>query len=324
MNVSRRTFLMKFLAGIGIVTWHPSRIVEGGLMGSLFGRVGKKTSPITSNNDFYITSIDVIPQVDIAQWTLSIEGLVERPFKMTYEELLSRPHTSMVATLECIGNPLGGEQIGTAKWTGVPIHELLREVGVDERAVDLVLYGADGYSDSFPLSRARREEVLLALTMNGVPLPRDHGFPARVIVPGLYGIKNVKWLTKLQAVDYDYRGYWQREGWPEEANIKPQSRIDLPGDRETIRTSSYTVEGMAFGGEHGIQAVEVSTDTGATWHQANLQASQSPHAWRLWSYELHIPKSGQYTILVRATNGRGMRQGKKLGDWHAVSVEAQI
>ncbi len=322
MNISRRTMLASTVATVGTLLWRPSRLINAGLLSSLYGKVGKKTSPLTPNDDFYITSIDVSPTLDASEWTLSIEGLVERPFTLTYDDLLKRPHTSMIATLECIGNPLGGEQISTAKWSGVAIHQLLHEAGVGKNAVDLVLRGAEGYSDSFPLSRAQREEVLLALTMNGVPLPADHGFPARVIVPGLYGVKNVKWLTKLEVVDYDYRGYWQQDGWPEVANIKPQSRIDLPGDRETVTTSTYTIHGMAFGGEFGIEKVEISTDLGMTWQSTALATPLSPYAWRLWSYEWQIPKPGEHTILVRATNGQGVTQGKRLGDWHAVSIEA--
>ncbi len=292
-------------------------------MGSLFGKAGKKPLPLTPNEEFYVTSSDVTPAIHISQWKLAINGLVKRPITLTYEELLTRPHVSVVATLECIGNPLGGEQIGTAKWTGIPLHKLLHEVGVDQRGIDLVLHGADGYSDSFPLSRAYEEEVLLALTMNGVPLPADHGFPARVIVPGLYGVKNVKWLARLEVVDYDYRGYWQREGWPEDATIKPHARIDMPGDRETVTSSTYTVQGIANGGLSGIKTVEISTDIGITWHPVTLTAPLSPHAWRLWTYEWHIPKPGEYTVMVRAINGEGIRQGKRLGDWHAISVEAR-
>ncbi len=325
MDFSRRTFLCKVLATIGLATfWYPGLVVEAGLMSRLFGKAGKKTLPLTPNNEFYVTSIDVTPAVDIEQWTLVVDGLVTQSLTLSYAELLARPQVEMVATLECIGNPLGGEQIGTAAWTGIPISELLHEAGIDESGVDLVLFGADGYSDSFPVSRARREDVLLALQMNGVPLPADHGFPARVIVPGLYGVKNVKWLTKLEVVDHDYQGYWQREGWPEEAGIKPHSRIDLPGDRETVTTPTYIVQGIANGGATGIEAVEVSTDLGLTWQRTKLAAPLSSHAWRLWSYEWAILKPGEHTIMVRARNGQGTIEGKRLGDWHAVSIEAKI
>ncbi|MGB0909313.1 MAG: Ig-like domain-containing protein [Nitrospirales bacterium] len=134
----------------------------------------------------------------------------------------------------------------------------------------------------------------------------------------------MKWLTKFKAVDYDYRGYWQREGWPEDATIKPQARIDLPGDRETVTTATYTVHGIAQGGASGIKSVEISTDLGATWQSATLSTPLSPHAWRLWTYNWQIPNPGEHTIIVRATNGQGTTQGKRLDDWHAVSIKAQI
>ena len=324
MHLSRRTFLAKSLATVCLILEVDRLPVNAGLLGSLFGKAGKKTLPFTPNDDFYVTSIDATPTVDLERWTLSIEGLTQHSRIWTYDELLKRSRTSIVATLECIGNPLGGEQIGTAKWTGIPLHELLDEVGVSEDAIDLVLYGADGYSDSFSISRAREKDVLLALMMNDVPLPPDHGFPVRMIVPGLYGIKNVKWLKKLELVDHDYRGYWQREGWPEDATIKPQSRIDLPGDRETVTKPKYLVQGMAFGGQSGVANVEVSMDLGVTWQPVTLAPPLSRHAWRLWTYEWQIPQPGEYTLMVRAINGQGVTQGKRLGDWHAISVEAKL
>ena len=323
MKIDRRTFLKGTLATAGLAVWAPMKLADAGLMSSMFGRAGKRPVPLTPNEEFYITSIGVTPDVHLDHWALSIHGLVQHPLTLTYDELLKRPQTSLIATLECIGNPVGGEDISTAKWEGVRLNALLDEAGLEPSGVDLVLRGADDYSDSFPISRALGEEVLIALTMNGVPLPADHGFPARVIVPGLYGLKNVKWLTALEVVNYDYKGYWQREGWPEEAFVKVQSRIDLPGDRETITTKQYSIQGIAFGGEYGIQQVDVSTDLGKTWHTAKIHERLSPYSWVLWSYEWTIPKVGEYTLMVCATNGRGDRQERKLGKIHAITVEAR-
>ena len=321
MKISRRTFIGGTFAALSFAALHPIRVGNASLLTNLFGRVGKKTAPLTPIDEFYITSIDVAPEVNISEWELSIEGLVHKPLKLSYDELLKRPQTHLVATLECIGNPLGGEDIGTAKWTGVRLNTLLHEAGINSSGRDLVLHGADGYSDSFPLSRALGDEVLVALTMNEKPLPVNHGFPARVIVPGLYGLKHVKWLTKLDIVDYDYRGYWQQEGWPEDAVVKVQSRIDLPGDRETISGNQYSIQGIAFGGEYGIARVEVSTDTGKSWHPSVLQTPLSPFAWVFWNYEWTIPAKGEYTLMVCATNGRGERQEPKLGNVHAITVD---
>ena len=321
MKISRRTFLAGTLTAMSFAAWPSTKLVNASFLNNLFGRVGKQTPPLTSNDEFYITSIDVTPKVNIDRWELTIDGLVQQPLKLNYEGLLKRPQTSLIATLECIGNPLGGEDISTAKWEGIRLNTLLDEAGIDPSGMDLVLRGADGYSDSVPLSRALGDEVLLALTMNGVPLPADHGYPARVIVPGLYGLKNVKWLIALEVVNYDYKGYWQREGWPEDAFVKVQSRIDLPGDRETITRKHYSIQGIAFGGEHGIQQVEVSTDAGKIWHTAALQPPLSPYAWVFWNYDWVIPASGEYTLMVRAIDGRGVGQKDKPGDVHAITVE---
>ena len=214
----------------------------------------------------------------------------------------------MISTLECIGNPVGGDSIGTAKWEGVKLNAILEEAGVGPNAVDLVLRGADGYSDSFPAARAMRDEVLLVTKMNGVPLPAEHGFPARVIVPGIYGMKNVKWLSELELVDQDYKGYWEKRGWSDEASIKVRSRIDAPGDGETVQGNSYLVKGVAFGGLHGIRKVEVSTDGGQTWRETTLEPLLSPYAWVLWSYRWGISSAGRYTLVARATDGRGVLQ----------------
>lgn len=323
MKISRRTFLKGTLTTVGIAAWEPTKLVDAGLLNALFGRAGKRPVPLTPNDQFYITSIGVTPEVKLDQWVLSIKGLVGHPLNLTYDELLKRPQTSLIATLECIGNPVGGEDISTAKWEGVRLNALLDEAGVEPSGVDLVLRGADDYSDSFPISRAIGDEVLIALTMNGVPLPADHGFPARVIVPGLYGLKNVKWLTALEVVNYDYKGHWQREGWPEHAFVKVQSRIDLPGDRETITRRQYSIQGIAFGGEYGIQQVEVSIDLGKTWRAAEIHQRLSPYAWVIWRYEWTIPAAGEYTIMVCATDGRGVRQEPKLGKLHAITVEVR-
>src|SRR5437870_4276372 len=191
---------------------------------------------------------------------------------------------------------------------GVKLNAILDEAGVNPKAVDVVLRGADGYADSFPAQRAMREEVLLVTKMNGVPLPDDHGFPARVIVPGIYGMKNVKWLTELELVDHDFKGYYERRGWSDEPEGQTMSRIDLPGHSETLRSRDYTIKGIAFSGIRGVRKVEVSTDGGTTWHPATLEPALSPSSWVLWNYQWKIPGPGRYKIVVRATDGQGTVQ----------------
>jgi len=167
---------------------------------------------------------------------------------------------------------------------------------------------ADGYSDSFPVKRAMAGDVLVAYKMNGVSLPEAHGFPARIIVPGIYGMKHVQWLTEIELVDHDYQGYYQKQGWSDDAIVKTMSRIDLPGHGETIQGRDYTVRGLAFAGMRGIQQVEVSTDGGKSWQLATLDPAISPYAWVFWFYPWMIPSPGRYTIVVRATDGTGRLQ----------------
>ena len=328
--ISRRHFIQASTATVGLAFWNPTRLVHGQLFG-LFSGKGQETSPITPNSDFYVTSYDLTPTVVLDQWSLHIGGMVKNPLTMSFEDLLKSPQTKMVSTLECIGNTVGGYSIGTAEWEGVKINLLLEEAGFDPNAFDLVLRGADDYSDSFPLSRALQDDVLLATKMNGVPLPPDHGFPSRVIVPGIYGMKNVKWLTGLELVNYDYKGHWQQQSWSDTALVKLSSRIDLPGDRELITTPRYTMKGIAFYGRQKIHKVAVSFDTGKTWDEATLQPKLSAHTWTPWSYEWTIPKSGEYTIMVRATNEEGVVQtlttkasSTEVMEIHAITVEAKI
>jgi DMSO/TMAO reductase YedYZ molybdopterin-dependent catalytic subunit len=307
----------------------PIQRAQGNLFNNLFGKTGQETARITPNEDFYVTTYDTIPEISVDSWALKIHGLVTRPLTLTYEDLLNKPQTSLIATLECIGNPVGGYSIGTAQWEGVRVQELLDEAGVESNAFDLVLHGADDYSDSFPISRAMQKEVILATKMNGVPLPLEHGFPARIIVPGIVGMKHVKWLTSLEPVSYDYKGYWQQQSWPDDAPNTLSSRIDLPGDRETITEKTYRIKGIAFGGQETIRRVEISTDGGAQWKPAILEPPPSPYAWTPWFYDWPLPQKGEYILVVRAIGQSGRVQATQFGgrapqgtvDLHSISVE---
>ncbi len=328
--ISRRTFGKSLLASLGLAVLRPSSLVQAQLFGLFIGK-GRETPAITSNDDFYVTSYDLTPEIDLEQWSLHVGGMVKRPTSWSFADLLKRPQTTMIATLECIGNTVGGYSIGTAEWEGVKLNHLLDEAGFDPTAFDLVLRGADDYSDSFPLSRALEDDVLLAVKMNGVPLPPDHGYPARVIVPGIYGMKNVKWLTGLDLVPHDYKGYWQQQSWSDTALVKLSSRIDVPGDRERITTPSYTIKGIAFNGRHAIQAIEVSTDAGKTWEPGTLLPKLSPYTWTPWQFEWRIPQSGEYTLMVRAANAQNAMQmlttkpsSTEVMEIHAITVKVEL
>ncbi|MBI4303327.1 MAG: sulfite oxidase, partial [Chloroflexi bacterium] len=285
----------------------------------------------------YIVSKNSLdPKVDIKYWRLEVDGLVENPLTFDYEQLKKLPAVAQYLTLECISNPVGGDQIGNALWKGVRMRDLLLQAGAKSSAIKVVLYGEDEYSDSIALSKAMEEGTLLAYEMNGETLTNGHGFPVRLLVPGIYGMKNVKWLTRIELVDYDYRGYWQERGWSDLAAIKTMSRIDVPAGRESglsflelmdlfttpeeeerelkIEQDSALLGGIAFAGDRGISQVEVSTDDGQTWNKAQVKEALSPYTWVLWVYDWRPPGEGKLTIKVRAADSKGNLQPSEPAD----------
>ncbi len=307
-SLSRREFLI-LAGGLAVVTTFPlPGQAVGGLLDRFLARHGKVTPPITPNNEFYVTSYRSPPTVRADSWELSIKGLVDKPMRLTYAQLLARPRVSEIVTLECVGNSVAGDAISTAEWQGLSLKSLLDEAGLATEAYDVVFRAADGYSDSIRVERAMAGDVLVAHTMNRVPLPLGHGFPARIIVPGIYGMKSVQWLTEIEVVEEDYKGYYQQKGWTDDATVKTMSRIDLPGQGDTVRGGEYTIRGLAFAGTRGVRLVEISMDEGRTWQPATLEPELSPFAWRFWHYRWMIPSRGRYTLLVRATDGNGKPQ----------------
>ena len=265
------------------------------------------TPEVTSNRLHYTVDESIIdPNVDRGSWRLRVEGLVGRPAVLGYDELLAMPSTEQYVTLQCISNLVGGDLVGTAKWTGVPLAQVLgRAGGAGQGAVRVVFHAVGGYSDSLPIAKALDPETVVAYGMNGRSLPRAHGFPARIIAPGIYGMKNVKWLERIEVVDYDYEGYWQRsDGWDNVAEIKTASRIDVPQEL-TSAESAGVVAGLAWAGDRGIRRVEVSLDGGASWVPATLRRELARAAWRQWRLPLPPGASGRHRLKVRATDGRG-------------------
>ncbi len=304
---SRRLFL-KAAGGLLLATALPSPSLAS-LLERVFGHAEPKlTKPITPNHEFYTTSYRSPPTIRVNDWGLSIKGLVERPMTVTYDQLIAQPAVSQIVTLECVGNTVAGEFISTARWEGVPLRRLLEEAAVRADAVDIVFRAADGFSDSIRFDRAMAGDVLIAHRMNDVPLPLAHGFPARMIVPGHYGMKSVQWLTEIEVVDRDYKGYYAQKGWTDEAVVKTTSWIDAPGHGTVIAGPHYAIEGVAFSGARDISLVEVSTDGGERWVAATLKPPLSPYSWRFWRYDWAVPKPGRYTVLVRATDGKGALQ----------------
>ncbi|HKY04912.1 MAG TPA: molybdopterin-dependent oxidoreductase, partial [Blastocatellia bacterium] len=278
--------------------------VRGGT--GVFPEIDNLALEITPTTDFYEVSKNPFdPQVDAARWRLEVAGNVESPYSLGLDELRELPSTELYATLECIDNKVGGELIGNALWRGVRLKDLLARAGLKEGVKDVVLRASDDYADSIPLDRALADYTLLAYEMNGEPLSAAHGYPLRLIVPGIFGMKNVKWVERIEAVNYDFKGYWQRRGWDDRALYKTMSRIDAPHGQAGGR---FTVAGIAFAGDRGVSRVEVSTDGGKSWSAAEIKEPLSRFSWVLWHKQLDSLEQGERTIVVRATDGTGETQ----------------
>ena len=280
-----------------------------------FPKVEGHSLEITPNDSFYNVDINIVkPSVDSMDWRLKVHGLVTSPFELDYRQLQNDFEVvEMAHTLTCISNEVGGDLISTAVWRGVRLKDVLARAGLKEGTVDLVFRAAEGYSDSTPVAKGLEDTTLVVFGMNGVALPRQHGFPARIIVPGIYGMKNVKWLTEIEAVDTNYQGYWMVRGWSDIARIKTESRIDVPSHSSRVALPAM-LAGVAWAGDRGILRVEVSEDQ-KNWKPALLKRELSPVAWRLWAVDIE-PGSGSKQVYVRAVDGDGDVQTSKITKPH--------
>jgi DMSO/TMAO reductase YedYZ molybdopterin-dependent catalytic subunit len=286
---------------------------------------------ITSNSDFYrIDTALSVPQVSRADWQLRIHGMVDKEVTFTFDDLQRFEPIEKTVTLTCVSNPVGGELISNATWTGYRVRDLLAEAGIAADA-DMVLSSSiDGWNAGTPVEALTDDrDALLAIGMNGVPLPVEHGYPARLVVPGLYGfVSATKWVTDLELTRFDKtEAYWTKLGWSAKGPIKTQSRIDVPRRGQKIDAGPTTFGGVAWAQHRGIKAVEVRIDDGP-WQQAQLGASYSNDAWRLWSFPWNATP-GAHTVAVRATDNTGAVQtGDQMGvipdgatGWHTVSFD---
>ncbi len=308
--IGRRDFLKA--GALALVSLPQSAEAASFVMKRFLALPPKATPFITPNADFYIVNYSKPPHINAGDWSLSIAGRVARPLHLTYRDLLERQAVERMVTLQCIDNEVGGDLIGNALWKGIYLKDLIAESRPSASVENVVMYGADAYFDSISLDRAMHYDVFLAYEMNRERLSTRHGFPLRAVVPGLYGIKNVKWLTKIELVEGDFKGYWQRKGWTENGAMKITSRIDAPGPYNTIKGAA-TLEGIAFGGYSGVREVEISLDGGKQWNRARIVPTPpsyqpSPYAWVKWRYDWRPKKSGTYPLYVRATDGMGQVQ----------------
>ena len=271
--------------------------------------MGFKAKEITPNQEFYITTYSTVePEIDPDKHRLRIEGLVGKPSVMTLKDLEALKDKEEFVTLQCIGNPVGGDAIGNALWEGVTLRKILDLARPGPGIVKAAFFCEDGYSDSIPYKLARSDDVFLAWRMNGEPLPRQHGYPLRLIVPGIYGMKNVKWLSKIELVNYNFKGYWEKRGWSDEAVMPVKSQILMPMNGKSIPLGKYMVGGIAFGGRYGISRVQVSVDGGHKWSEAHVKPPLSKWAWSLWEYDWTPERKGDYKIQVRGIDRSGKVQ----------------
>ena len=285
---------------------------------------------ITPNDTFYEVSKNIVnPSVDVIDWKLEFAGDFGKPMSLTYEELQSLPWQEEYVTLTCISNRIGGGLIGNALWQGVRLSTLLEMAEMPDSVERLAFHAADGYVDSFPREYALRDQTIVAYLMNGEPLTDGHGFPARIIVPGLYGMENVKWLTKIEPVPSSFRGYWQQRGWADTAIIQTMSRIDVPTRNADIPVNDDSFAGgVAFAGDRGIKMVEVSLDDGETWQTAEFSEPLSPYTWVLWTRDWTPTEPQRVNMAVRATDMEGNTQPARITralpngaeGWHRILV----
>ncbi|MCS7172535.1 MAG: molybdopterin-dependent oxidoreductase [Armatimonadetes bacterium] len=275
---------------------------------SVFDRIRGLPPEITPNHAFYTVSKNFFdPQVDPRRWRLEITGLVETPLRLSLEDLKRLPSFSRPHTFACISNPVGGDLIGNAVWRGVRFRDLLARARPKPRARKVVFRCADGYHTALPLSDLLDPDAFLAYEMNGEVLPNPHGFPLRAVIPGLYGMKNPKWITRIELTDEDHLGYWESQGWSDEAVVKTTSKFTTPRDGAVVPAGQVWVGGVAYAGDRGIRAVEVSFDGGRTWQGAALKPPLGRHTWVLWALRWDA-RPGRYTLAVRAWDGRGFPQ----------------
>jgi DMSO/TMAO reductase YedYZ molybdopterin-dependent catalytic subunit len=297
----------------------------------LDGEVEGISPIVTPNADFYRIDTRILaPQVEPDGWSLRITGMVEREVELSFDDLLAMDRTEEYVTLSCVSNEVGGDLVGNALWSGVALTDLLGLAGARSDATQIVGRSVDGWTAGFPTEVATDgRPAMVAVTMNGEPLPVKHGFPARLIVPGLYGyVSATKWLTEIELTTWEaFDGYWIPRGWAKQGPIKTQSRIDVPRPGATLTAGPTPIAGVAWAPAREIDRVEVRVDDGP-WQSARLSGALSEHTWVQWTHTWDATP-GVHRLQVRATDGYGHTQTAELAPpapsgatgYHTIRVE---
>lgn len=315
------------LVAAGFPTPPPVRSLTRDQEGSLTaaGRpLGSLAPQITSSQDFYIVTKNAVadPVADANTWRLIVDGQVDHPVQVDYATLLALPYVDVTKTLECISNLTAGcgmasfgcDLISTALWRGVAVRDVLDLAGgLKSSVVDVAFLSMDEFSSGLPAEAALDPSTLIVYQMNGQVLPREHGYPARLLVPGRYGMKDPKWLAGIRALDQSYVDWYQQRGWTRDGIVKTMSRIDLPVDGASLPPGQQRVAGIAYAGDRGINQVEISADGGSTWRTASILEPPAGQD-TIVRWEAMFPMAGSpCTLVVRATDGTGVVQPDDFG-----------
>src|SRR6266567_5672997 len=271
---------------------------------------GRIVQSITPNELFYCVTKNVVdPRVDVDLWHLEVSGLVKNAATWRFDDLMGFEMKEQETTLMCISNGLDAGLISNAVWKGFPLRDVLDRAVPLSGAARVRFHGVDNYTDTIPLEKVLEPTTLLAYEMNGAELPDRHGYPLRLIVPGYFGEKHVKWLTRIEATDANAKGFYEAQGWGPDFMTPTRSRIDVPDTWSSFSLGKLTapieVKGIAYGGDRGISRVELSFDDGQTWNDAEIYYAGGDLAWSLWKAQWTPAKAADYPLLLRATNGEG-------------------
>ncbi len=270
---------------------------------------------LTPNDEFYVMETNGTPTIDRNTWQLTIDGLVATPLTLSFADVAARPFVEQMRTLECIGNAVGGNQIGNAVWGGILLADLLAEVGVMETAVRARFAAADNYETSVTLEWLNQPGTMLATHMNGEPLPPKHGYPLRLFMPGLYGQKMPKWITRIEFIaDPDHLGTWEKQGWSNVAAVKTNSLIMQPTHIQKVPLAPLELFGVAYAGDRHITQVEVGIEQDGDLHWQPVEELVRGPSDEVWT-QFYLPwtptAAGTYTLLVRATDDTGFVQTER-------------